>query len=218
MRRNFHFAWKGSIAGLLAVGMMFTGGCGGSSLEPYPMPTFSDGTTAINPPRPSGPPPGPVKYAFASFKTCQEIQQEIPGLPPSLDPQRSDGSDPYRFSQACTFTENKDDGPLIGFRVELWENRQDEFGSYSGADLAKSGSGADVPLGGEWDSSVGIGSEARWTAPGSSDSCELLVRDENALMITYYDHRIGDNDSQTEQCRAGARDVARRIFAAVQPL
>ncbi|WP_143060838.1 hypothetical protein [Saccharopolyspora shandongensis] len=216
MIRNSHCAWKWPVIGLLTTALMFTGGCGVPSIEPYTMPTTSDDMATINPPRPSGPPPGPVKYAFAAFKSCQEIQQAVPDLPPPLRPQR--GEELGRFSQTCTFTTSKDDGsPFIAFRVELFENRQDDFGFHSGAELAKTGFSVSVSPGDEKDGRVGIGSEAQWADPGAGVSCSIEVLDENAVMITSYNSGAGHDDPRSEQCREGAREVAKKIYAAVQP-
>ncbi|MBB5158843.1 hypothetical protein [Saccharopolyspora phatthalungensis] len=215
MSTNLHRTWNRPVA-LLTAAMMFTGGCGVPSAKPYttptspyPTPTSSAGTMS------SSPPPGPVKYAFATFKSCPEIRQKVPDLPPPLKPERAEGPD--RFSQTCTFTTSKDDGPFITFRVELYGNQQDVYGFHSGAELAKTGFNVNVPSGTEKESSLGIGSEARWADPGVGDSCKLEVLDENAAMITSYNSGKEDNDPRSEQCRDGARDVAKQIYVAVQP-
>ncbi|SDC85575.1 hypothetical protein SAMN05216174_10510 [Actinokineospora iranica] len=43
--------------------------------------------------------------------------------------------------------------------------------------------------------------------------CTLEVLDENAFMVTGF----RDEDPQSERCRESAREIARKIYAAVQP-
>lgn len=69
------------------------------------------------------------------------------------------------------------------------------------------------------DTKVSLGSEARWPAPGmgAGDGCKLEVLDGNAVMIFTYDSSEKDSDPRSEQCRQGARDVAKKVHAAVHP-
>ncbi|KAA5836136.1 hypothetical protein ABT337_13810 [Saccharopolyspora hirsuta] len=70
----------------------------------------------------------------------------------------------------------------------------------------------------EEDSSAGIGSESRWAHFVESGGCTLEILDENAVMDTaYYDPSAGDVDPRSEGCREGAREFARKFYAAVQP-
>ncbi|GAA0533404.1 hypothetical protein GCM10011581_18380 [Saccharopolyspora subtropica] len=216
MSASSHRAWGGPIVGLVVAAMMFAGGC---SVEPYTMPTSSDPTPTLIPgaeSTPSGPPPGPVKYDFATFKTCSEIQQAVPDLPPPLTPQREESAS--RFSQKCTFaTTSNEDKRYIAFRVELWENQRDRYGYHSAAELARIGFNATPLPGVEPETGLGFGSQAQWNESDVSRSCHLEVLDENAVMILTYYSGEEDQDPRSEQCRESARTLARQIHAAVQP-
>lgn len=179
----------------------------GCTVKPVPTTTYEPVRTPTTRPAPG---PGPVKYAFDTFPDCQEIQQKAPNLPPALKAEPQRGSD--RFSLSCTFTTQKNDGPMITFRVELYENVRER----SGAELAKSGFSSS-PQGTEKDTGVSIGSEARWADPGNGPSCRLEVLDENAYLLTGYNSRKQGSDPRGEECRSEARTIATRIFAAVQP-
>lgn len=197
--------------GLVIVAMTLVSGCGFPSVKPYPTPTFSADATS------SSSAPGPVKYDPAVFKSCLEIQQKVPELPPPLQAGRRPQGGSGRFSLECEFTTSKDnDGrPYITFRVEFYDNQRDAYGFQSGAEIAKTGFDVNVPPGAEKETGVRFGSEARWTAPGAS--CFLQVLDENVVMIFSYNSGKKDNDPRSEQCREGARDIATKFYAAVQP-
>jgi hypothetical protein len=197
--------WNRPVIGLAITAMGFIGGCGVGDIAPYPTPTYSAETP------PSGLSSGPVKYAFATFKSCSEIQQKVPNLPSPLAPQRS--ADSARLSQNCTFSAST---THIIFEVELYENLQDA----SGPVRAMTDYNAPL-LGMEKDSSVSIGSDARWADLEAGGSCTLEILDENAVIsFNYYNsskEAQEDPASRSEKCREGAREVAKQIYAAVQP-
>lgn len=190
------------IIGAALAAMVLAGGC---TVKPVPTTTF-DTTPAPT----SSSATGPVKYASASFRSCAEIQQKVPGLPPALAAEPIRAAD--RFSLTCTFTTSKnDDMPMITLDVELYENQQDS----SGAERAKAGFNS-LPVVGEKDTSVNLGSEARWKDPGVGPSCRLEVLDENVVMMTTY-NRGTKLDPRGEECRRAAREVVKQLYEAVQP-
>ncbi|MET9629035.1 hypothetical protein ABZX92_16390 [Lentzea sp. NPDC006480] len=189
--------------GVTIAAMTLAGGC---TVTPVPTATYSSAPTPTTIPA-----PGPVKYAFATFKTCPEIQRKVPGLPPPLASEPLRGDD--RFSLTCTFTTSEnDDIPMITLDVELYENQRD----LSGAERAKSGFNA-TPVGEKTDPSVHLGSEARWMDPGVGPSCRLNVLDENAVVMTRYNNAGKKLDPRSEECRGLARDVTRQLYDAIQP-
>lgn len=189
------------LVGVVAAGLAIAGGCGA---EPQPVPASVSGTTV------SSPTPDPVKYASDTFKSCPEIRQELPDLPPPLAAEPLEGAD--RYSLTCTFTTSRNDEPMISFQVELYGNQQDA----SGAERARSGFSG-TPTGAEKDTSVDLGSEARWADPGVGASCRLEFLDGNAVMITSYNSGAKGFDPRSEECRRGARDIAKRIYETVRP-
>ncbi|NGY58554.1 hypothetical protein G7043_06350 [Lentzea sp. NEAU-D13] len=191
------------IIALAITAMALAGGC---TVKPVSTTTFSSAPTPTTTPA-----PGPVKYASATFKTCLEIQQKVPGLPSPLASEPLRGDD--RFSLTCTFTTSEnDDIPMITLEVELYENLRDS----SGAERAKSGFNA-TPMGETKDSSLHLGSEARWADPGSGPGCRLNVLDENAVLMTRYNNVGKKLDPRSEECRRLASDVVKQFYAAIQP-
>lgn len=189
---------------LACAAMMLIVGC---SAEPVSVPTFSASAS-------SGPPPGPGKYVLATFRTCEEIQRKEPELPPApVESERGVGAN--QFTQECEFTNKKIEGAYFTFRVVLYENTQDQHGFHSGADVARTAFINTSQSGAEKDVSVNIGADVRWVISSPDVLCKLEVLDENAILLITYQEK-GSN-SRSEHCRQGARDVARKIFAAVQP-
>ncbi|MDX8032427.1 hypothetical protein SK803_19605 [Lentzea sp. BCCO 10_0856] len=191
------------IIGVTITTMALAGGC---TATPVPTVTFSTAPVSTTTPA-----PGPVKYASASFRSCPEIQQKVPGLPPALKAEPTLGSG--EFGLTCTFTASKNDGtPMITLDVILYENQQNS----SGAERAKLAFTNGAQAGGVKDTGVHPGSEARWPDAGVAASCRLEFLDENAVMVTWYNSGK-KQDPRSEECRRGARDVAKQLFDAVQP-
>lgn len=186
---------------LVLVGQAVTAGCGA---EPGTATASGSGTTTS-----SSPLPEPVKYALDAFKSCPEIRQEVADLPPPLAAEPLEAAD--RYSLTCTFTTSKNKEPLITFQVELYGDHQ----GVSGAERAESG--FSLGLAGAEAADVNLGSAARWADRSTGASCRLEFLDENAVMITSYHSGATALDPRSEECRRGARDVAKRIHDAVQP-
>ncbi|GGU26573.1 hypothetical protein [Lentzea flava] len=204
MRTKPHRTPKRPFVVLASVAMMIVAGC---SAEPVAVPTFSASTSSSSA-------PGPAKYASATFRTCEEIQQKEPELPPApVESERGEGAN--QFTQECEFTNRKVEGVYFTFRVILYETKQDGYGFHSAAEVARTAFGNTSNSETEKDVSVNIGSEARWVTPRPDVLCRLEVLDENAILSIAYQEK-GSN-SHSEHCRQGARDVARKIYAAVQP-
>ncbi|GAA0533411.1 hypothetical protein [Saccharopolyspora thermophila] len=204
-------AWVRPVVGLVIAAMIFVGGCSGKR---YTMPVSPDLTSMPSfEPTPSDPPPGPVKYGLWTFKNCSEIQQAVPDLSSPLPTARSSHNGWH--TQTCDFTVSKDHGPYVTFNVELHENWQAWHGNYSGAELAEKDFNRPPLSGKEEETSLNLGSQARWDVDlGVSNSCKLEILDENAEMfITYYPLQ----DIGSEQCRERARTIAKQIYDAVQP-
>ncbi|MER6989520.1 hypothetical protein ABT337_13800 [Saccharopolyspora hirsuta] len=205
--------------------VIFVGGCGGSGIEPLPVPKFGDDTAASNPSPPSDPPTGtfsvdppPEKYTIAALKACQEIQREVPELPTFLGAQDIGGSDRYWFLRSCAFSNDGDSDPFIGLKFELWENNLYPVGYLGGTDRAKEKYDAIVASGEEDGAEPAAGLNAAWVNPEDVvDGCELSILDGNAVLTVNYDPSDGGVDPRSEGCREGAREFARKFYSAVQP-
>ncbi|MGW6931209.1 hypothetical protein ACWGE0_14190 [Lentzea sp. NPDC054927] len=192
------------IIGVAITTMALAGGC---TATPVPTVTYSSAPVPTTTPA-----PGPVKYASASFRSCPEIQQKVPGLPPALKAEPIRGSD--EFGLTCTFTTSEnDDVPMITLDVALYENRHDS----SGVERAKLGFTNSKQAGAEKDTSVNLGSDARWADPRDGPSCRLEILDENVVMMTRYSNGGKKLDPRSEECRRLARDVTKQLFDAIQP-
>ena len=77
--------------------------------------------------------------------------------------------------------------------------------------------GNSTQAGAEKESSVNLGSAARWADPGGGPSCRLEIRDENVVLMTRYNDRGTKLDPRGEECRRLARDVVEQLYAAIQP-
>ncbi|WP_093150430.1 hypothetical protein [Saccharopolyspora antimicrobica] len=192
--------------------MLFAGGCFGPAIEPFETPGGSDSS----PSSPSGPPLGPVKYDFADFPGCLEIQQKLPELK-MLD--GSPGEDATGSpSRVCSFMPVESGAVVIGFEARLYGGRENADGFQSGAERAKVSFSEHALSEVEEDRGVGVGSAAHWTRFVEGGGCTIQILDENAVITaTYYDPPAGDFDPRSEECRGGAREVARKFYAAVQP-
>ncbi|GAA3676566.1 hypothetical protein GCM10022267_74290 [Lentzea roselyniae] len=188
---------------LATAAMVLVGGCSVPTVQQYPTSTSSSA------PRPT------LKYSLDAFTTCVEIQQKVPDLPLPLAPQVSKSA--TRFVSTCEFTTSTGTGPYITFQAQAFGNEEDSVGFHSGAELAKTAFGAPSSSGTEKETKINLGSEARWPDRGVGVGCKLEVLDENAVMMFTYSSGKKDNDARSEQCRESAREVTRKIFAAVQP-
>lgn len=185
------------------VAMVLVGGCSVPTVEQYQTSTSS-----------SAPAPT-LKYNLDVFTTCAEIQLKAPDLPPPLAPQVSKSA--TRLVSTCEFTTSTGTGPYVTFQVQAFGNEEDPTGFHSGTELAKTAFNAPSPSAAEKEIKMKLGSEARWPDRDVGIGCKLEVLDENALMMFTYSSGRKDNDARSEQCRESARDVAKKIFAAVQP-
>jgi hypothetical protein len=183
--------------------MVLAGGCSVPAVQQYPVST------------PSSAPQPTLKYDLAAFTTCAEIHQKVPDLPPPLAPEVSGSA--TRLVSTCEFTALSVAGPYITFQVQGFGNEENSTGFHAGTELAKTAFNAPSPSGSEKDTKINLGSEARWPDPGVDASCRLEVLDGNAVMMFTYSSGKKDNNPRSEQCRESARDVAKKIFAAVQP-
>lgn len=156
-----------------------------------------------------------LKYSLDAFTTCVEIQQKAPDLPPPLTPQVSKSA--TRLVNTREFTNSPGTGPYITFQAQAFGDEKDSTGFHSGTELAKTAFTALSTSGAEKETKINVGSEARWPDRGVNVDCKLEVLDENAVMTFTYSSGKKDDDARSEQCREGAREVARKIFAAVQP-
>ncbi|WP_143466779.1 hypothetical protein [Lentzea kentuckyensis] len=192
------------IIGVAITTMALVGGC---TVKPVPTATFTSA-----PPPTTTPAPGPVKYASASFRSCPEIQQKVPGLPPALKAEPTRSSD--EFGLTCTFITSEGGGSvlMINFDVALYENRPDS----AGVERAKLAFSNSTQTGAEKDASVNLGSDARWLDPGVGPSCRLQTLDANVVLMTRYS-RSKEVDPRSEECRSEARVVAKQLFDAIQP-
>ena len=192
------------IIGVAITTMALAGGC---TVKPVSTTTFSNAPAPTTTPAPS-----PVKYASASFRSCPEIGQKVPGLPPALKAEPVRGSD--EFGLTCTFTTSEtSDTRMITLDVALYENRPNS----SGVERAKLAFGNGAQAGAEKESSVNLGSAARWADPGGGPSCRLEILDENVVLMTRYNDRGTKLDPRSEKCRDEARDVVKQLYAAIQP-
>lgn len=183
------------VVALTAAALVLAGGCSVPTVQQYP-------TSTAN----SAPPPA-LKYGLDAFATCAEIQQEAPDLPPPLAPQVSRSA--TRLVSTCEFTASAGTGPFVTFQVQAFGNEADS----SGTELAKTAFTAPSPSGAEKDTGIDIGAEARWPDRGAGVGCTLEVLDENAVMTFTYSSAKNDD----ARCRESARDVTKKIYAAVQP-
>lgn len=190
---------------LATAAMVLAGGCSVPTDLEYSSPTSSSA------PRPM------LKYSLDAFMTCAEIQQKVPDLPPPLPSKVSKSAG--RLLSDCEFTTSKNGGPYITFQIQTYGDVEDSTGFHSGIEIAKTGFNSTVLPGEETETKINLGSEARWleAGVGMSDSCRLQVLDENAAMKFTYNSGKRDNNARSEQCRESARDVTRKVFAAVQP-
>jgi hypothetical protein len=185
----------------MAVAMVLAGGC---SVEPIQTPTFSSSTTSTTPP------PAPVKYSAAGLKSCPEIQQKLSGtLPPPMPEDNQQG--PKWSERICAF---RDDDSLVVLSIQYWETTEDITGAHPGAERAKKDF-AERGQSREKDSSVNLGSDARWR-DNDTAGCTLEILDENAVVVAHNGNRKTLVDGKNEQCRGPVRELAKQFYAAVQ--
>ncbi|MFI9816846.1 hypothetical protein [Saccharothrix variisporea] len=194
-----------SAIGVTAAAVVLAG-CGGG-VEPVPVPVSTSRSSTTS----TTPPPAPVKYAAAGLKSCPEIQQRLqvalPPLLPDTD-QQGFGS----ASKVCTF---RSDESVVVLSIQYWETTKDITGVHPGAQRAEQdfvgrGSARDK------DSSVDLGSDARWR-DNDTTGCTLEILDDNAVLIAHSGSRTSLADGRNEQCRGPVRELARQFYAAVQP-
>ncbi|MFI6097793.1 hypothetical protein ACIA8G_19720 [Lentzea sp. NPDC051213] len=190
------------IAVLTTAAVVLASGCSAPTVQQYPTSPSSSA------------PQTTLKYNLDTFTTCAEIQQKVPDLPPPLAPQVSKSA--ARLVSTCEFTTSAG-GPHITFQVQAFGNEETSTGFHSGTELAKTAFTSTVPSGTEKDTEVDLGSEARWPDLGAGAGCRLEVLDDNAVMLFTYVSGKKDNAPRSEQCRESARDVSKKLFAAVQP-
>jgi hypothetical protein len=188
---------------LATAAVVLASGCSVPTVQQYPTSTSSSA------PQPT------LKYSLDAFTTCAEIQQKAPDLPPPLAPEVSKSA--ARLVSTCEFTTSAGGGPYITFQVQAFGNEENSTGFHSGTELAKTAFNSTVLSGAEKDTKVNLGSDVRWPDPGVGASCRLEVLDENAVMMFTYNSGKKDNNPRSEQCRESARDVTKKVFAAVQP-
>lgn len=188
---------------LAAAAMVLAGGCSVPTVQQYPTSTSSSA------PQPT------LKYDVDAFTTCADIQQKAPDLPPLLAPEVSKSA--TRLVSTCEFTTSTGTGPYITFQVQAFGNEENSAGLHSGTELAKTAFNAPSSSGAEKDTKINLGSAARWPDRGVGVGCRLEVLDENAVMVFTYSSGKKNDNPRSEQCRESARDVTKKIFAAVQP-
>ncbi|MDA3646047.1 hypothetical protein LZ318_05700 [Saccharopolyspora indica] len=193
----------------MALAVMLAGGCFAPAIEPFEMPGGGDEEPSI----PAEASLGPVKHVFADFPSCREIQQRVPGL----DLVEGSQDEEKGSSRTCHFNPAESGSIFIGLEVSLYGGREDADGFQSGAERARAFFTKSAISDAERDGSVDFGAEAHWTR-FIEDTCTLEVLDENAVITaTYHNPRARDKDPRSSECRDGARDVARKFYAAVQP-
>ncbi|WP_139190625.1 hypothetical protein [Actinokineospora iranica] len=167
--------------------MVLASGCGGAAGDKrYPLPEYYPTPTFRD----------AFKYSTDTFTGCPDLQQKVPDLPSPL--QKENNKHGVGISLTCTFVgEGGLDERFITFHGEV-RGFTHNPGLFSGS---------------EKDTTVNIGSDARWRPAGTDSMCTLEVLDENAFMVTGF----RDEDPQSERCRESAREIARKIYAAVQP-
>ncbi|MEV6240700.1 hypothetical protein [Lentzea sp. NPDC051838] len=193
--------------GVVAVTMVLIGGCSTQRVE---SPTFGPTPTVTTTALPTAPtnPAGPAKYVTATVKSCAEIGQGTGGR---LSPQPDDGRGLGSNSSARSCTVKAADQTEV-FNIRSWDNTDDATGVRSGAEHAEKYF-MDRTKTWERDTSVNIGSDARWRAK-STTACTLEVLDGNGVLTV---GRVSDTSVDQELCRAAVRDLAKKFFVAVQP-
>lgn len=192
---------------LVMAAMVLVGGCSIQRVEP---PTFGPAPTVTTTPFPSLPTglAAPVKYTQAALKSCPEIGQRAGGLPPSQpDDDQKLGSN--SSSRACRF---KAAEQTVTLSIRSWDNTDDARGVRPGAEYATKDF-TERTNGWEKDSSVNLGSDARWRTK-SIAACALEILDENSVLIV---SRSSGAAVDEEQCRGSVRELAKKFYAAVQP-
>lgn len=187
---------------LITAVMVLVGGC---SVEPIQTPTFTSDTTSTTPPPPL------VKYSTADWKSCAEVQQKLSGdLPPPLPEDKQEG--PKWSIRTCPF---RSDDTLIVLRIQYWETTDDVTGVRTGAERAEK-EFLDRGQAREKDSSVNLGSDARWKRD-DTNGCTLDILDENAVVSASSSNRKTLTAGNNEQCHGPVRELAKQFYAAVQP-
>ncbi|RZQ64816.1 hypothetical protein [Amycolatopsis suaedae] len=198
MANSSYRAWCRSILGLLAVALV--SGCGSPSRSPAPAPA----SEASQP---------PIKYIPAELPSCAAIKEAVSGLPP-VEKSTDAGITPTR---TCTYRNSTDEAPYVSLKMDIMgEDRNVDTREITNTFVKGRFAALELP-GDERITDLGVGTEARWSDPErNKTSCILEFLDENAILSVQYTTQ-NEDPSRSEQCRTGATDLARQLYAAIQP-
>ncbi|MFD4669556.1 hypothetical protein ACFWNN_07460 [Lentzea sp. NPDC058450] len=177
------------------------------------------GGPSVKPP-PATTPAAPAKVKYEALLTCAQVTQQVAGLPPFRT-----GNEKPSLSDLLTGCEFQriPDWPRINLQASAWRNDPDStYPPATGRGRGKARDAFDAPARPGSDpaddgaADVGVGEQAKWLTPKDTDSCTLMILDDNAV-LTLQNKPADKPQPRSDECRGPLREFAKSFYASLQP-